>query len=95
MSACDLVTLTRCFESKFFHSFPRYLLLCWNVLPFALFCKGKFEHESSNCYMEYLLEAFHIQENVCPKLCFGRRTADERRNQSKFNALRRESHIAS
>jgi len=91
MSACDLYTLTRCFESKFCLSFPRYLLLYWNVLPFALFCMGKSGHESSNCYTEYLLETFHIQEivylNVCPKLCFGRRTTDERRNLSKFNEL--------
>jgi len=95
MSACDLVTLTRCFESKFCLSFPMYLLLCWNVLPFALFCKGKSGHESSNCYVRYLLEAFHIQEivylNVCPKLCFGRRTTDEQRNQtspsSNFGSL--------
>jgi len=99
MSVCDLITLTRCFESKLCLSFPKYLLLCWNVLPFALFCKGKFGRESSNCYAEYLIEAFHIQEivylNVYPKLCFRRRTADEQINQSKFNALRRESPIAS
>jgi len=64
MSAYDLVTLTRCFESKFCLSFPKYLLHCWNILPFALSCKEKSGHESSNCYAEYLLEAFHIQEIV-------------------------------
>jgi hypothetical protein len=95
MPACDLATLTRCFESSFAFLFPGINCSVWNVLPFALFCKKEFGREGSDYYAKYLSEAFHIQDifylNVCPKLCFGRRTTDEQRNQSKFNALRRES----
>jgi hypothetical protein len=74
MPACDLVALTRCFESSFAFLFPGISYSVWNVLPFALFCKEEFGREGSDCYAEYLSEAFHIQEiiylDVCPKLCF-------------------------
>jgi len=62
------------------------------------FARG-FGRESSNFYAGYVLEAFHVQEivylNVCSKLRFERITMDERKIQFKFNALRRESPIAS
>ena len=56
------------------------------------------KRDRSNCYAGYTLEAFTFKKSLSERVfedVVRTKTVDERKSQFKFNALRRESPIAS